>query len=178
MGHLLTSEGLRPDPMKVEAIQQMAKPEDKKAVHWLLGFVNYLSSFMPRLSEVAEPLRWLTENQVPSHWQSEQEKALQTIKELVTSAPILKSYDVKEEVTIQYDASKNGLGATLLQNGQQVAFASCAKQSKTTMYTQIEKECLSVLFACERFDQYLLGRVHHCSHRPQAIGPNFLQAIV
>ena len=57
MGHLLTSEGLRPDPMKVEAIQQMAKPEDKKAVHWLLGFVNYLSSFMPRLSEVAEPLR-------------------------------------------------------------------------------------------------------------------------
>ena len=169
MGHLLTSEGVRPDPMKVEAIQQMPKPEDKDGVRRLLGFVNYLSSFLPRLAEVAEPLRRLTEKQVPFHWQSAQEEAMQTIKELVVSAPVLKFYDVSDEVTVQSDASKNGLGATLLQGGQPVAFASRALSKAEQNYAQIEKECLSVLFACERFDQYLHGReliTVHTDHKP------------
>ena len=66
----------------------------------------------------------MTEKQVPFHWQSAQEAPMQTIRELVVSAPVLKFYDMSDEVTVQSDASKNGLGATLLQGGQPVAFAS------------------------------------------------------
>ncbi len=86
------------------------------------------------------------------------EKALTDIKQLITCAPLLKYYNVNDEVTIQCDASESGLGATLLQNGQPVAFASRALRPAECNYAQIEKECLAIVFACERFDHYLHGR--------------------
>ena len=145
MGHLLTNKGLRPDPMKVQAIQALPQPTDKKSVERLLGFVKYLARFLPNLAETVAPLRKL-------------QAAFDRVKQLVTSTPVLKFYDVTEEATLQCDASEKGLGATLLQNGQPVAFASRALSRVEQTYAQIEKECLAILFAAERFDQYLLGR--------------------
>ena len=91
-------------------------------------------------------------------WQSQQVDAFKAIKASIVTAPILKYYDVDGPVTIQSDASQSGLGATLLQNGQPVAFASRSLTAPELNYAQIEKECLAILFACCRFDQYLHGR--------------------
>ena len=71
---------------------------------------------------------------------------------------MLKYYNLDEEVTIQCDASQSGLGATLLQNGQPVAYASRALTSAETRYAQIEKELLAIVLACERFETYIYGR--------------------
>ena len=60
MGQLLTCEGLKPDPMKVAAIVDMPGPNYKKAVHRILECANYMSRFMPKLSDVCEPLHRLT----------------------------------------------------------------------------------------------------------------------
>ena len=60
MGHLITSKGLEPDPDKVKAVEEMPEPTTKQELKSLLGFVNYLSKFLPKLSEVAQPLRDLT----------------------------------------------------------------------------------------------------------------------
>ena len=60
MGHLITKDGLKPDPEKVRAVQEMPKPTSKKELLSLLGFVNYLSKFLPRLSEVTQPLKEMT----------------------------------------------------------------------------------------------------------------------
>ena len=89
----------------------------------LLGTVQYLSCFLPKLSDVAKPLRQLTEEEVVFTWQQQQEEALNTIKHLLTSSPVLKYYNVDEDVTLQCDASDKGLGAALLQGGQPVAYA-------------------------------------------------------
>ena len=153
MGHSFTSEGLRPDSMKVEAIVSMPRPDDKRAVQRLLGFVNYLSRFMPTISEVSEPLRKLTERNALFVWESQQEEAFQTIKNMISSTPVLKYYDVANETTIQCDASESGLVATLLQNGQPVAFTSRSLSAVEHRYAQIEKECLAIVFACRRFNQ-------------------------
>lgn len=157
-GHVLSAEGLRPDPEKVRAVQAMPPPVDVKGVQRFIGFITYLSKFMPRLSEVCEPLRRLLDKDVPWHWLPTHDAAVAEIKRLVSAAPVLKYYDVNKPVTVQSDASQNGLGCCLLQDGQPVAFASRALTSAEQNYAQIEKECLSIVFACQRFHYYLYGR--------------------
>ena len=134
-----------------------------------LGLAQYLAKFMPHLSDITKPLRDLTRQDCEWMWHTTQQAAVDELKKAVTSAPVLRYYDLKEEVTIQCDASQSGLGAALLQNGQPVAYASRALTSAETRYAQIEKELLSIVFACDRFEAYIYGRdnVHvETDHKP------------
>lgn len=65
LGHLVTADGLKPDPIKCQAIDEMPPPTDKTGVQRLNGFVNYLAKFLPQLSEAMEPIRQLTRKDVP-----------------------------------------------------------------------------------------------------------------
>ena len=77
---------------------------------------------------------------------------------MLTCTPVLRYYNLQEEVTLQCDASQSGLGAALMQNGQPIAYASRALTPTETRYAQIEKELLAIVFACDRFDAYVYGR--------------------
>lgn len=99
MGHLLSAEGLKPDPKKVEAVQQTLP--DAKAVQRLLGFVNYLAKFLPHLSDVCEPLRRLTNKDVLWAWLPQHDDVLEQIKKLVSNQPILTYYDDLSEDVMQ-----------------------------------------------------------------------------
>ena len=158
IGHIATADGLRVDPEKVRAIVDMPCPTDKKGIQRLLGLVQYLSKFLPNLTELTKPLRDLTQQDTPWTWDTPQQTALDDVKQAVTTTPVLRYYNLKEEVTLQCDASQSGLGAALLQNGQPVAFASRALTPAETRYAQIEKELLAIVFACEKFETYIYGR--------------------
>ena len=71
------------------------------------------STFLTPTCKVATPLCQLTEHSAIFTWQSQQEEAFPSLKKMITMSPVLKFYDVTEEVTIQCDASEKGLGATL-----------------------------------------------------------------
>lgn len=158
MGHILTRDGLKADPEKTRAVQEMAVPKSAKDLLRFLGFVNYLSRYLPRLADEATHLRMLTRVDVAWQWEDKEELAFERIKRLVTRNPVLRYYDVEKPVTIQCDASEKGLGAAILQEGQPVAFASRTLSTTEQKYAQIEKECLSIVFGCTRFDQYIFGR--------------------
>ena len=113
MGHLVTADGLKPDPGKIDAVCNMPKPKDVKAVWQFWGFVNYLAKFLPRLSETLEPIQQLTCKEVPWQWRHEHDAAFEKVKDLVTQAPLLKYYNPTNELTVQCDASEKGLGAAL-----------------------------------------------------------------
>ena len=68
IGHVITRDGLKLDPAKVSAIQEMPKPTSKKELMTLLGLVSYLSKFVPRLSDVVQPLRDLTTKRAQFLW--------------------------------------------------------------------------------------------------------------
>jgi hypothetical protein len=158
MGHIVSADGLKPDPAKIEAIWKMPKPEDIAGVQRLLGMVNYLSKFTPHLSSVCEPLRRLMDKDRPFDWLPQHDQAVEEIKRLICSAPTLKYYDSTKPTVIECDASSVGLGAVLLQEDQPVAFASRALSKTETNYAPIEAEALAVVFACEHFDSYILGK--------------------
>lgn len=80
------------------------------------------------------------------NWTDTHRQFYNILKELVASAPVLKYYDVKADVTISVDASSTGLGAVLLQDNQPVAFASKALTETQKKYAQIEKEMLGILY--------------------------------
>ena len=158
MGHLLTPQGLKADPTKIEALIAMPEPEDVLALKRFLGMVNYLSKFMPHLSDMTEPLRRLEDKDVEWQWLKQHSIAFNTVKKYITETPVLKYYDVEDDVTIQCDASETGLGAVLMQNGQPVSYASRALTDTERRYAQIEKELLAIVWSCKKFDQYIYGR--------------------
>ncbi|CAG2188277.1 unnamed protein product [Mytilus edulis] len=158
IGHLITNKGLKMDPEKVRAVLEMPKPTDVSGVRRLVGFVTYLSKFLPKLSHICEPLRKLTLKDSEFCWLENHDKALTEIKTLVTSEPVLKYYDPNMELTLQSDASETGLGAAILQENQPIAYASRALTDTETRYAQIEKELLSVVFGLQKFHQYTYGR--------------------
>ena len=158
IGHLLTSEGVKADPSKIEAILSLPKPEDVAGVRHIMGTVNYLAKFLPRLSDVLKPLRELTRKNSRFAWTTQHDAALGEIKQLVTKPPVLKYYEPEKPLVLQCDASEKGLGASLLQEGRPIAYASRALTPAECNYAQIEKELLAIVFGVERFHQYTYGR--------------------
>lgn len=168
IGHLVTDTGLKPDPEKVKAVKEMPNPTDVAGVLRFAGFVNYLSKFIPQLSEHMEPLRQLTQREVEWHWLPQHDAAVQKVKDAIVSETVLKYYDSSKELTLQCDASDFGLGIAMLQNQEPIAYASRKLTDTERRYAQIEKELLAVVFGMEKFHQYTYGRKVNVQsdHRP------------
>ena len=187
-GHIMSAEGLKPDPTKIKAVKEMATPTNKKELQTLLGMVTYLSKFAPQLSEITQPMRELLKEENEFIWDQQQEEALQTTKQIISSQPVLAFFDPAKPVTLQADASKHGLGATILQEGRPVAFASKSLTPTEQNYAQIEKELYAIWFGCQRFHQYIYG--HHVrvesdhkplesiTKKPLAVAPPRLQRML
>ena len=117
MGHVISEKGPQVDPAKVKAVLEMPTPNDVASVRRFIGFTNYLSKFLPRLSDALEPLRKLTSSDVEWFWTDMHDSAVRQVKLLVTKAPVLKFFDSTESLTSQCNASDKGVGAILQQKG-------------------------------------------------------------
>ena len=81
---------MKPDPAKVRAIKEMPTPNDKAAVRHLLGMINYLAPHIPNMASICTPLRDLIKTDVHFQWDAPAQKALEQIKDTLTSEPVLK----------------------------------------------------------------------------------------
>ena len=168
MGHTISRDGLKPDSEKVKAVKEMPTPQNKNDVRRFIGFINYLSKFLPKLSDMCEPLRRLTTDDVTWCWLTTHDEAMNKIKDAVCRDPVLQYFDLTKELVLQADASEKGLGAALMQEGHPIAYASRALTDTETRYAQIEKELLATLFGLERFNTYTYGRpvLVQSDHKP------------
>lgn len=162
LGHVISAEGVRPDPGKTEAVAKFPKPTDKKAVRRFLGLCAYYRRFVKNFSRIAEPLTRLTKEDTPFVWLGEQEDAFNELRKCLQSHPVLAHFDEEAETDIHTDASNLGLGAVLIQwqNGQErvIAYASRTLSKAEMNYSATEKECLAVIWAITKFRPYLYGR--------------------
>ena len=86
----------------------MKRPENVKKLQTFMGFIQYLSKFIPNLSDISAPLRKLLEKDTFWHWDFEQLSAFALLKEKVTNAPVLRFYNPKMDLTLSVDASSKG----------------------------------------------------------------------
>ena len=158
IGHIISKDGMKPDPSKISDIENMPTPQSKKDVQRLLGMVTYLSKYIPNLSSITQPMRQLLHKCNEFIWTFEQDTAFKKIKQILTSAPVLAFYDVNKDVELHCDASSEGLGVCLIQDGRPVAYGSRSLTVIEKRYATIEKELLGVLYGLERFNQYVYGK--------------------
>ncbi|UYV62548.1 hypothetical protein LAZ67_2001028 [Cordylochernes scorpioides] len=158
LGHIVSTEGIRPLESKVKAILDMPRPQDKKALQRFLGMVTYLAKFLPNLSDKTANMRLLLRKNEPWVWNDLRERDYRDLKLQLTSAPCLRHFDPKLDIEISTDASSNGLGAVLQQQGVPVTYSSTALSAAQKKYSQIEKELLAVYFGCKKNHLYLYGR--------------------
>ena len=173
LGHLIDEKGLHPNEQKVQAIIKMPPPKNVSELKSFLGMVNYHMKFLPNCATVAQPLNDLLKTSTTWIWDAPQQKAFKELKLMLSSTPVLAKFDYHLETIVSADASSYGLGAVLKQRQQDgnilpVAFASRSLNSSERRYAQIEKEGLALVWACERFRDYVTG-IHiklETDHRP------------
>lgn len=84
---MISKNGLKPDPTKIETILKMPPPTDKKRVERLLGIVNYRTKCVPNMSAINEPIRSLLRSDVLFIWGKPQQDAFEAIKDILSHEP-------------------------------------------------------------------------------------------
>ena len=171
-GHLLTKDGMKPEPKKVKDIQEWPTPKDIKELQSFLGAVNYLARFIPHLSTLQAPLQDLLKKENDFIWAQNNQTCFDKIKETVCKGVTLKFFDPNLPIFIENDASQNGIGVVLLQpldsnftldenniptRLMPVAFASKTLTSVECNYANIERELLGVVFGVLHFKHFTFG---------------------
>ena len=167
-GNIISSEGVKPDPTKVDVILKMPSPKLKLELASFLGMYNYLSSYIPWLSDVKTTLRQLKKKSVKFVWNPTYEKAFRQGKLHVANAMTLQYFDPGQPIVLECDTSGNGVRGTLLQNGQPIIFILQAVTDTQKRYSNIERELLAMVIVIEKLHHYIFGRhfTVHTDHSP------------
>ena len=150
LGEKLTKNGVQPDRNKVSGTVDMPTPRCKEYLQRALGMVTYLAKYVPNLSVKTSALRKLLVKDTEWQWIEEHTQEWKEIKDFLSKEPVLKYFDPDKNTKVSSDASKDGLGAALLQKHMDSAMTQAEKR-----YAQIEKELLGLVFATEKFHEYV-----------------------
>ena len=172
-GNIVSEKGVRPGIAKVEPIKNAPHPTTASEVRSFLGLTNYCARYIPDYCTITFPLRQLTKNDVKFQWEHKPEKAFQSLKDAITTAPVLAHYSLTAETKVVVDASPWAIGAVLLQKQaddsyRPIAYGSRSLTDVEQKYGHIEKEALAIVYGCEHFHMYLYGRRFELEtdHRP------------
>lgn len=161
LGHVVTAEGILPDPGKIEAIRNYPTPNNEKEVKSFVALANYYRKFIPKFAEKAYPLTQLSKKNIKFHWDKNCQNAFCSLKKAISSPPVLQypNFSENNEFILQTDASGYAIGAVLSNNDDRpIAFASRSLNKSELNYATIEKELLAIVWAIKYFRPYLYGR--------------------
>jgi hypothetical protein len=125
LGHVLSENGISVDPSKVQEVMNWKAPTIVHKVHSFLGLTSYYRHFIPNFSKIAKSMTSLLQKDHKFAWTEKCEAAFRTLWKLLTTAPVLAQPDIEKPFDVFCDASKNGLGCVLMQDGRAIAYASC-----------------------------------------------------
>ncbi|WVZ89803.1 LOW QUALITY PROTEIN: hypothetical protein U9M48_036162 [Paspalum notatum var. saurae] len=161
LGHILSEKGVAVDPSKVNDVLNWKQLETVTEIWSFLGLASYYRRFIKDFSKTAKPMTSLTKKNAKYVCSSNCEEAFQTLKKLLTSAPVLAQPDVTKPFDVYCDVSCNGLGCVLMQEGRVIAYASHQLRKHEANYPTHDLELAAVVHALKIWRHYLLGNTCH-----------------
>ncbi|WVZ75518.1 LOW QUALITY PROTEIN: hypothetical protein U9M48_023563 [Paspalum notatum var. saurae] len=148
LGHIVSKGGI------------MVDPKEDRRCHGLEGAEvvrEILRRFIESFSRIAKPMTSLLEKGVPFHWTKERQAAFDELKKRLTTAPVLTLPDLTKSFTVYCDASKEGLGCVLMQEGKVIAYASRRLRKHEVNYPTHDPELAAIVHAPKIRRHYLFG---------------------
>jgi transposase InsO family protein len=165
LGHIITQQGIKPDPDLIKSVINFPQPKRVKDVQSFLGLTGYYRRFIQNYAKIAEPLlKQLRHSQKTNHhlqWTQECTAAFEILKNKLTSAPIMNTPNFEQPFILELDACEYGLGAVLTQEYDNkkyvIAYASRTLSAAERKYAATEREALAIVWATKHFRAYLEG---------------------
>ena len=147
-----------PLPEKVQAIKDIAVPNNKRQLRSFIGIINYYRDMWKRRSDTLTLLTQMTSTQANWNWTEEHQKAFEHMKKSISRETLLVYPDFNKPFEIHTDASKVQLGAVISQDNKPIAFYSRKLNPAQVNYTTTERELLSIVETLKEFRNILLGQ--------------------
>jgi len=119
LGHIISEDGIRIDPNRVNAIQKVDFPRSRKEIQSFLGKVNFVRRFIPNFAEIVNDITMILKKGVDIKWTAEENNHFEKIKKELTQAPVLINPDFSKEFLVFTFAFENTIAGVLLQKGKQ-----------------------------------------------------------
>ncbi|KAJ9542484.1 hypothetical protein OSB04_028990 [Centaurea solstitialis] len=160
LGHVVSKKGIEVDKSKIDVIKTLPYPTCVREVRSFLGHAGFYRRFIKNFSKITRPLCCLLQKDADFHFDGACKKAFDELKDKLTSAPIIQPPNWDLPFEIMCDASNHAVGAVLGQkfgrDPHVIYYASRTLDSAQSNYSTTEKELLAIVFALEKFRQYLL----------------------
>lgn len=157
LGHIISATGVAMDPDKVRAVADWPTPRSARAVRGFLGLAGYYRKFVKEFGTIAALLTALLKKEGFA-WTEASTAAFTTLKNAVTTAPVLALPDFSQPFVVECDASTYGFGAVLLQGQHPVAFFSRPVAPRHQSLAAYERELIGLVLAIRHWRPYLWGR--------------------
>jgi hypothetical protein len=119
LSHIISTGGIKIDPKRVDFIQEIEIPRNKKFIQSFIGRINFLRCFVPNFVEIIRPITNMLKNDVVIKWSLEEKSTFQRIKQALVEAPVLVSPDYAKEFFIFSFAFEETIVAVLLQKNEE-----------------------------------------------------------
>jgi hypothetical protein len=147
LGYVITKEGIAVNPSKVESVLEWKSPKSAKEIRGFLGMAGYYRRFIEGFSKIAGPMTKLLRKNTPFVWSEQCEQSFQTLKEKLTTAPVLAVPEIGKDYIVYCDASKQGIGCVLMQDRKVIAYGSRQLRPNEVNYPTHDLELAALVYA-------------------------------
>jgi hypothetical protein len=161
LGHVVSKEGIKPDPGKIDAVLHFLEPKTLTNVRSFLGLTGYYRNYVQGYSRLVGSLFVLMRKDIAFVWNLDCQQAFDALKRTLVDAPILVRPDFKKPFYLDVDWSTKGVGAILSQKEGRFekveAYANKGLTMAQRKFHPMEGECYAWMWGIMHFRQYLHG---------------------